>query len=199
MANLYMRQFCCDKTTELGADEIYFMIYGRRSDGETFFQRYPSPNGHFDLNDGGQPTDNPAGDSHCITRKTLFDAELGNGQSWQLSVLVMEEDGGSTIDYQKAVGGLATKIPNPIAAGAGAVLVALAGLGMGIQDTDDYPGSFVVNISKDAAGTLSVAFGGGDHIAHIIADPDDPGNPHKAEYRFNGDGSNYVGWFAVYQ
>lgn len=191
--HLRMQQLCSDKTTENGADEVYIMVYARRSDGATYLQRWPSnapgeSSGHWDMNDGDQPTDNPDGDSHCITNKTLFSEDIEPGQSWQVTVILAEEDGGTSADLQNTVGELASAVPDPFVSGAGAVLVALSELGLKIEDSDDYIGSFSVRISAGDDG-LSTEWNAGDRIA------EDSTDGAAKVYRMGGDGSNYIGWY----
>jgi hypothetical protein len=196
--HLGMRQFCCDKTTEAGADEVYILAYGRRSDGQaTFEQRVPGPSQHWDMNDGDQPTDNPDGDAHCRTNKTLFTGEIGPGQSWDLTVLVMEEDGGNSAQWQRAASTAAIRSGNPFAVAGGAILAVYTELFGGIvNDTDDYIGSFAVHITNDN-NNIRVDWKPLDRVDHMIPDPNDGGNPNRREFRMNGDGTNYVGWYYV--
>lgn len=196
-AELYMRQLCCDDTVEdQGADEVYILVFGRRTDGATFAARIPGEKQHWDMNDGNQPTDNPSGDSHCITGKSLFSGDLAPGQSWNLSVTVMEEDGGTTKTAQQVVGALLIETGDPYAAAAGTIIGGLAKLGVFITDTDDWPGSIGVRISNNN-GSLRTEWRSKERIVDSIPDPDDKGNPNKREFRMNGDGSNYVAWFGV--
>lgn len=95
---LLMKVLCCDKTTEQGADEVYILVVGTRSDGAKYAARLPNdapgaPQGHWDMNDGDQPTDNPHGDSHCVSQKSLFTGDLPLGQSWSLAIMMMELSG----------------------------------------------------------------------------------------------------------
>ena len=94
--SLFMRELCCDKTTEQGADEVYIIISGKKSDGAVYDNREPGNSRHWDMNDGSQPTNNPNGDSHCITDRVLFTGDLKDGQTWWLNVIVGEEDGGTS-------------------------------------------------------------------------------------------------------
>jgi hypothetical protein len=195
---LGMRQICCDKTTEAGADEVYILVYGRRSDGQaTFEQRLPGPGMHWDMNDGDQPTDNPNGDAHCRTNKNLFTGEIPAGQSWDVVVLVMEEDGGTSAQWQRAASSAAIKSGNPYAIAAGSILAVYTSLfGAIINDTDDYIGSFAAHITNDC-GSIHVDWRPIDRVAHMIPDPNYPGNANRREFRMNGDGSNHVGWYYV--
>lgn len=193
---LRMNKLCCDKTTEHGADEVYLLVFGRRSDGATFGARIPGNNQHWDMNDGNQPTDNPRGDSHCITNKLLMQGDLAEGQSWDVSVTVMEEDGGTGKPAQEVAAALLAESGDPYAASAGTILGILTRLGFFYTDTDDWMGSFGVRITNKQ-GQTEVSWNPKERMVHSIPDPEAPSNPRRREFRMNGDGSNYVGWFEV--
>jgi hypothetical protein len=190
---LSMQGFCCDKTTEAGADEVYILVYGRSSNGQTYEARIPGPQ-HWDMNDGNQPDDNPSGDSHCIHNKSLFVGELPDGGSWDLLVMVMEEDNGDSSKWQKAVSKAAISSGNPYAVVGGAILAAYTELFGGIiHDTDDYIGSYAVHIANGQISWKPV-----DRVVHVIPwGGSDSTNPARREVRMNGDGSNYVGWYQI--
>lgn len=194
---LFMRQLCCDKTTEQGADEVYILVMGQKNDGTKYFDRSPAANYHWDMNDGNQPTDNPSGDSHCITGKTLFSGDLADGQTWWLNVVIAEEDGGTSKAYQAAAAALLKAIPNPYTAAAGVVIGAMTALGFNITDSDDWMGMYGVKVTNNG-GTINVEWTSKEGLVSATPDPDDRGNPAKKEFRMNHDGSNYVGWFGVY-
>lgn len=194
---LRVRKICCDKTTEHGADEVYVLVVGKRTDGQTFSARLPAdaphqPSGNWDMNDGDQPTDNPSGDAHCRTNKTLFSGDVSSGQTWELVIMFMEEDGGTTESYQKAAGTVLQQIDNPYAQGAGVVISTLTKIGFFATDTDDFLGSFGVRVTDSGAEWKPM-----ERLVHSIADQDDPQNANKREFRMNGDGSNYVAWIEV--
>src|SRR5205085_10420111 len=146
--------------------------------------------GHWDMNDGNQPTDNPSGDSHMVTNKTLFQGELAPGQSWDVVFMIMEEDGGTTKTAQEAAAGILTQSKNPYAAAAGVLLAALTKIGFFVNDTDDYIGSFGVHITSDAA----IQWRAIDRVSGEIPNVNNLGD-REHEFRMNGDGSNYVGWY----
>lgn len=191
--NLKLDSFCCDKTTESGADEVFIMVIGKRTDGASYGQRFPHATGHWDVNDGNQPNDNPSGDSHCITNKPLFSGELLPGQAWDVIVSLMEEDGGNTKSAQQAAAALAASSGDPYAVAGGALIGLLTAAGVSINDTDDFLGSFVIHIANNN-GNITHQWKGIDRIGHINRDLHG-GVGH--EYRFNGDGSDYVAWFRV--
>src|SRR5262245_48728669 len=105
----------CDKTTESGADEVYIMAFAQYSNGTKLGQRIPGEGAHWDMNDGNQPTDNPNGDSHRITNKTLFVADLQPGQSCDVVFMVMEEDGGTSQQIQAIAAQVLQQTGNPYA------------------------------------------------------------------------------------
>ena len=124
--SLYFRELCCNKTTEAGADEVYILVAAQKNDGPPVTTRLPAdairqPNGHWDMNDGDQPTDNPTGDSHCITNKTLLVTELSEGGTLDAAIMVMEEDGGSLKQFQEVAAQALLQSGNPYAVGAGAM------------------------------------------------------------------------------
>jgi hypothetical protein len=196
-AQLRLREFKCFDTTEAGADEVYILVYSTGS-AAPMVRRLPGPavgqaSGHWDMNDGNQPCDNPSGDSRCITNKVLFEKTLRAGESWDVAVLFCEEDGGNSQDLQTLAGTLASRVPNPVVAGVGAVVAALGQLGFNITDTDDYLGSYAVHI-ENRNGTLTTDWHQGDRLFHFRIDP----NRHEAmELKMNGDGSHYEAWFDV--
>jgi hypothetical protein len=199
---LVIAEFCVDKTTEAGADEVYVLTMGRRSDGATFSSRSPSDapgkaQGHWDMNDNKTlPKDNRNGDAHCRTEKTLFNGELEPGQSWDLNVLFMEEDGGTSKPFQELAAAIATSSGNPYAVAGGTVLAGITKLGGWIKDSDDYVGNFGVHIANDQ-GTIKVSWNGKERIATSNPDPSAKTEPRHREFRMNGDGANYVAWMQV--
>jgi len=194
--DLYFRQLCCDGTTEKGADEVYITVLATKIGSGDVYMRAPGDNNHWDMNDGNQPTDNPTGDSHCLTNRAIFSNELKPGETYFLNVAVCEEDGGTTRLYQQIASQAMQKVPVPFVATAGQVLGALTTLGGFITDKDDWMGMFGVKITNDD-GTLIVEWRAKDGVVHLIADPSFPADPLKREIRMNHDGSNYVGWFSV--
>jgi hypothetical protein len=193
MANvtIQMRSLTCYKTTESGADEVYVLATGVRSDGATYNARLPGPRAHWDMNDGDQPTDNPRGDSHVITDKTLFTHTLADGQSWELVFLVMEEDGGTTATVQKLGALLLVNSRNPYLVAHGVLLGILTQLGFYKTDTDDYIGSFGVRI-MNRGGQFNVQWRPISRVSGERANVDGTGG-YSHEFSMNGDGSRYVG------
>jgi hypothetical protein len=192
----------CYKTTESGADEVYIVTVGRRSDGATFNRRSPGEtpkiaSGHWDMNDQGgrerippEMVDPTTGDARVITKKSLFIGELEPGQSWDLVVLVLEEDGESSLRAQQVAGEMLVSTGNPYAVAAGAVLTVLAKLQIGITDTDDYLGSFAVRIANDE-GEIKYDWRRVDRIDREYPTLLNFGEGSPREYRLRGDGTEY--------
>jgi hypothetical protein len=123
----------------------------------------------------------------------LFEKTLRPGESWDVAVLFCEEDGGNSKDLQILAGELASRVPNPFVAAAGALLAALGQFGFNITDTDDYLGSYAVHI-ENRNGTLTTDWHQLDRLYHFRIDP----NRREAmELKMNGDGSRYESWFDV--
>ncbi len=188
---LSIESMTCNKTTEKGADEIFVLIAAHRSDGVTTLTRWPGEGSHVDMNDGDQPTDNPDGDSHTITNRVLFVGELSPGQSYDLAVTIMEEDGGNTAKAQAALAAGLAKAGNPIAVAGGAVLGLITAAGIHVEDSDDVPGAFSVHL-VNKAGAIQATFEPVDRVEAEEAHPD-----LRHGFRFIGDGSRYSATFAV--
>lgn len=179
----------CNKTTEAGADEVYIIVAARKSSGQTYIARLPGEGRHWDMNDGNQPTDNPSGDSHRITNKSIFMSDVAPGESWDVVITILEEDGGSSQTTQQIGAAILASSGNPYAVAAGTLLTILTELGVYVHDTDDYIGSFSAHVSNDG-GQVNVAF---RPIDRCFGQYPYHGNGH--EYDFNGDGSSYKCWF----
>ena len=189
---LLMNRLCCDKTTEEGADEVYIIIAGKNSNGETFSVRFPGEGKHIDMNDGNQPSDNPNGDSHCITNRILCSVDILPGQSWDIIVLIMEEDGGTTKTAQEIGAAILDNTGNPAAIVVGEVLGILTELGVYREDTDDYIGSFAMHASNDSDGQVRNSYRPIDRARVTLMAPE---ATRQVQFRFDGDGSDYVGDF----
>jgi hypothetical protein len=184
----------CDDTTESGADEVYILAAGKKSDGSVFSQRWPSNNphqasGHWDMNDSGDAANNPSGDSRHITNKTLFVNYLNPGESWDIIFAFMEEDLGST--GEDALPGLAKALqttPNAYAIAAGTFLQFLTDLGiMKVNvDSDDYIGSMALHVTNDG-GKIVTEWREVDRVSKL---------PFKNAFEFDmtGDDSIYKAW-----
>jgi hypothetical protein len=193
---LYMEKFCCDKTTEAGADEVYMLVVGNRSDGKNFAVRLPDQ-GHWDMNDDKNgKTDAPEGDSHCLTSKYPFGSQIEPDQTWNLNMLFMEGDGGTTKEIQQIASQVLQRIDDPYAAGAGKILSVLTQLGFKFKDTDDVLGEVGVRITNDR-GQIDVEWSAKDRIVHINPAPFYRNAMRHKEIRMNGDGSNYVCWIEM--
>lgn len=188
---LEVRQLCCNKTTESGADEVYIMVMMQGDDkSNKYFDRVPPS--HWDMNDGDQPTNNPNGDSHCITQRPLYYGDLKDGETKWFNIVVSEEDGGNTSGYQAAASSLLIKTGNPYAVGAGIVIGALTELGFSITDSDDWMGMFGVKVTNNH-GQMSVVWVPKDGVAGSHSNIMQP----NADFTLTHDGSNYTGSFVV--
>jgi hypothetical protein len=197
-SSLGFRMLCCDKTTEKGADEVYIVLIGKSNTGRNIVSRLPNANGHWNMNDGSQgskPASGYDGDAHCISDGVLF-ADIRDGETWNFAVMIMEEDGGTTKDYQKFASEILKQVDDPYLKAGGVVLDLLTRLGLWATDTDDYIGSFGVQVTNKG-GQINVTWRDAERISRSTPDPDAPNDPKRHEFRFNGDGSNYVGWFHV--
>jgi len=186
MARLGIQGLCCDKTTELGEDEVYMIVAARASDGRTWGFRLPDSSGHWDMNDGQDDS------NHCISNVTIWDAPLPDGQDVTISVAIMEEDGGTSRPYTDIAAAMLQTSGDPVGMLTGQIL-GVIGHFFPLGNSDDFIGAFSVMISN-VDNTLQVAWRPKDCVTSEIV------NIHGAnthEFRMNGDGSNYVGWYQV--
>ncbi|WP_265595980.1 hypothetical protein [Verrucomicrobium sp. BvORR106] len=205
---LGFRGFACDRTTEDGADEIYMLVFCRRG-GATFSSRLPrdlpqQELGHWDMNDGGQGWKSAvvpySGDAHGINDGVLLtlDGNLKDGESVEIQVIIMEEDGGNTKKLQEVGSQVLQQTGDPYAVATGVILGALTNLGFNIlADTDDFIGSFGVKVVGVGGGRIRADWKRGDSVTISQPDPEHKNDRNRNEFRFNGSGSNYVGWFWV--
>jgi hypothetical protein len=200
---LQLKSLTCNHTTENGADEVYILVYATKDGGKPSLQRFPvdaphEARGHWDMNDSDQPTDNCCGDSHIITDRKLGNYRFVGGQTLELSILLMEEDGGSTKQFQTVAAALSQKVPNPIVQGAGKIIGALTELGVYTTDTDDLIGSVNLEFeSTDMTGNsgYNYKWSAGERFSG------DDGGPwpltKEVTLDFNGDGSRYRATFGL--
>lgn len=195
-------KLCCHKTTEPGADEVYLLVLGRRGDGQLYDRRLPAdrpnePPGHWSMHAGVQHEKSAQGHyegkAKCVTDGKLFEGDIAEGETWTFLVFAMEEDGGTTKHLHDVAPAALGEVGDLWAASAGGVLDTLAKLGCAVRDSDDYLGSFAVRVTK-TGGQLKVEWAERDHAATgSRADAE----PMKRELRFDGDDSNYTGYFYV--
>lgn len=186
MAQLYFNGLCCDKTTENGEDEVYILVAGLHSDGSRFTHRVPGDAAHWDMNDGQNDH------NHCVHNVVLVNRDIADGQSLELLISIMEEDGGTSGPYQQAFGDLLISTGNPYAIAAG-TFISIMGKFLPFHDSDDWIGTFAVRIINQS-GNLSVEWRPVDRVSGVIHGIH---GPNTCEFRMNGDGSNYVGWYGV--
>ena len=139
------------------------------------------------MNNGGQPWDNPSGDSGRITNKVLFQQDIQPGQTWEVVIFVMEEDGQTAATAQSVLAALLANTGNPYAIAAATLLSILTKLGIYLSNSDDYIGSFAAKITNNG-GQVSVSWRGIDRVYQMLN--------YKNGYEFdmNGDGSSYKCW-----
>lgn len=186
-------RLCCDKTTEQGADEIYMIITAKSSRGTIITKRLPEENDHFDMNDGDQPTNNYGGDSHCISDGFkighIFESYISSGETWNIDIIVMEEDGGTTKTAQEIGSALLIETGDPYAATAGEIISVLTGLGVYAKDKNDYVGSIALRVNSDNNGNITNSYRIIDR-GRITSFP--IGGTRRVEGRLDGDGTDYL-------
>jgi len=174
----------CDKTTEAGEDEVYYLITSVKSDSSMTAGRLPGPQNHWDMNDGNKKPD--------VQNVILTDFSLSDGQSMKVVVTFMEEDGGTAfgwLDYAKGVDERVRKAgvssPIPVTSFVDFIKTFLPD----IRDTDDWIGTFQVDISQDKNG-LKADWSAVQRSTYL----GQSSGPKSNGFRFNGDGTNYYGW-----
>jgi hypothetical protein len=167
---LHLNYLRCEEQTELGHDEIYIIVAARSSDGNVTRLRFPqSGTAEF----GTDPHNNTIGGF------PLWDGNLQDGQSVEIVVVVMEEDGGDPSLWLNIAGGILESTGNPYAIAAGAITDILATIFT--ADTDDYIGSIGVRYSNNS-GALHEEYRGIDRTSPLPIDA----------IQLNGDGSRYI-------
>jgi hypothetical protein len=182
----------CDKTTEHGEDEVFFVLTARKPDGEVISMRLPGDKSHWDMNDN-------ANKKRDIAIPHLLDFDLKKDERMQVIVAIMEKDGGSPkqwLDFSKA---LADKLPaNDITTSITSVLDLVTGwIGLvNVKDTDDYIGSFRVDLwnDEDSIHTIKANWSAVDRAIGV----GQSSGPRSNGFRFDGDGTNYYGWGELY-
>jgi hypothetical protein len=173
----YLESF---QTTEAGEDEVYLVVSGRWSSGQTFSYRFPNESGHWDLNDGeGDPP---------VLNQNLMNFTIDDGQSVELVILVMEEDGGSSGGWVQLAGSAAGVINEA----AGAVITAIGSL-INIEDSDDFIGAATIRITNEH-GYITTRMLARDRASTACSAD---GNWQMCEFEMTGDGSNYVVRFSA--
>ena len=185
---LNFRRFRCEKTTEAGQDEIYMLVVRTTSEGGYTTYRLPTPNGHWDLNDGEEPRE--------VGYTCIHQIDLDNNEKANIYVVIMEEDNGLPGDWIQKVGDAlnANGEEGGLVQVIGTALWAIGGIFnvFGIQDTDDYIGSFGVEFENRNGSLDGWHWERGDHA---VTSADIPGLEHSCKISFNGDGSHYFGEF----
>jgi len=170
----------CFKTTEAGEDEIYIVISGRSSDGQSFKARLPNDAGHWDLNDGeGDPP---------VLNQDLMRFDMAEGSSLDFTVMVLEEDGGTIGGWTNLAGGALTLVDQGLGE-----LIGVIGELFNFKDSDDFIGAVAVHIEMTNGQALATfkpldrVEGGWDTSSYWL----------KRPVSMNGDGSSYQMVFEV--
>lgn len=186
MASNIVFHLHCDKTTEAGEDEVYYVVNTLKSDGTGFGSRLPGDTSHWDMNDGNKRPD--------VQNVIISDFNLLEGQSAKIVFTIMEEDGGSAfgwLDFAKGVDKRAREngitSPVPVAPFVDFVKSFIPDIG----DSDDWIGTFQVDVTK-RNGSL-VADWSAVQRANFLGYNQQEGRT-RGDFRFNGDGTNYYGW-----
>ncbi len=193
-AVLTLNSLFCNKTTEAGEDEVYFLTnyhYNFQNGASGQFQTGP-----YNMNDGRQPRQ--------IGSFNVFQGQLLPGMSVDITVFIMEQDGGGSANIiSQAQSAMNTAVPLvcggyppacPYAQAIGGVVNFAASLpeklrGL-INDTDDFLGSISVRISNNN-GYISVQFYGGERCVNYGPAPNVPNPSYTAVGNLIGDGSSY--------
>src|SRR5204863_5026459 len=99
-----------------------------------------------DGNQGDKGCGGYSGDAHCVMACTMLDFALQEGQSADITVMVMEEDGGTTRPWQEIIAIGLQNSGDGRAAAAGEVLGVVTRLGLWANDSDDFIGSFGLTV-----------------------------------------------------
>ncbi len=181
----------CHKTTERSEDEVYFIISGKTNRGKNIIERVPGYNhgDHWDMNDGKKDA------NRNIRNRQVFTMNLDSGEIVQLNVLMMEEDGGTSKEWQQLAGAILIKIPDPTGTcqTIGSISLIISPF-LNFKDRDDFIGSFAVTIqNKD--GVLITQWAGLDQVEKFQSNWENHCNWFWL--MMNGDGAYYGAVFSV--
>lgn len=175
-----MTRLWCDQTTEHGEDEIYLKIIAKISNGGSLNNQ--QPNGHWDMNDGNEP--------RSVENVTLLRTHMDAGDSGTIIVIICEQDGGGSEKWQKIGEAVLSTCDDPRCIAAQQVSYWSRKLGLTIQDTDDYIGSFTIDFGYNRDGSFWWKQGNLERYCSSKKWGDT-----GVEIQLCGDGSNYTGWF----
>ena len=179
--NFVMSRLWCDQTTEAGEDEIYLKVIAKMSNGGTLNNQ--QPNDHWDMNDGNEPRN--------VDNTTLLITPLKAGESGTIIVIVCEQDGGGSEKWQKIGEAVLSVCDDPRCIAAQQISYWSRKLGLTIQDTDDYIGSFTIDFGFNNDGSFWSKRG---NLERYCSEEKWGDNGFKIQ--LCGDGSNYTGWFS---
>lgn len=174
----------CDKTTEMGEDEVYYVVTTKKSDGTVNSFRLPGNGSHWDMNDNGKKPD--------VSVDLLKFDDLKKGESMVVIVAVMEEDGGSVKQWLEFGKKLGEELPTgKLTTKVTGILDIMLKIFPDIQDTDDYIGSFRVDLAyRESDGYTTAEWGAVERSSGL----GQCSGPRSNCFRFDGDGTNYLGW-----
>jgi hypothetical protein len=104
--NLLVKSVWCNKTTEGGKGDIYFVVGGKKSDGSMIQTRVPET-GVYSLSDHGGTNDQQL-EVKYDTVPVLWSGNLDNGESVILNIAIVagdEGDTGSALEVAKEMSG----------------------------------------------------------------------------------------------
>lgn len=175
-----MSRLWCDQTTEAGEDEIYFRVIAKMSNGAYLNIRQPSS--HWNMNDGNEPRN--------VDNVTLLRTNLASGESGIITVIICEEDGGGSEQWQILGEKLLSFCDDPYCVAAQQVSYWLRKFGLTIQDSDDYIGSFSIAFGFNQNGSF---WCNRQNLEQYCSE--EKWGMYGYKIQLCGDGSNYTGWY----
>jgi hypothetical protein len=168
----------CDKTTEMGEDELYLQM---SVDGGSP-QRIP-PTGHWNVNDNGP--------KRKVTQK-VFQRDLESGEEVKIVLVVMEEDAGVPPEFIDGLSRAGQQYASQEGSKAGPIIPLLGELlKLLTKNTDDVIGSFAISISNVGGNVVLKVDGAHKEVnEERLAHDQDDGRP-LPNFRARGDGTNY--------
>jgi hypothetical protein len=176
-----MNRLWCDQTTEMGEDEIYLRVIVKTSSGAYLNTRQPSE--HWNMNDGNDPRN--------VDGVTLLRTHLNAGESGTIIVIVCEEDGGGSEQWQQLGETILSACDHPYCIAAQQISYWTRQLGLTIHDTDDYIGSFSINFGFDNNGKF---WWERQNLERYCSE--EKWGETGTKIRLCGDGADYTGWFS---
>jgi hypothetical protein len=214
MGNLVLESLRCDKTTEMGHDEVYYVLSSSTQPppGPAYWESMGDQGPNHWQGADADPCDKPPFNGSCTAwdmndsgdkQFRVFNALLGSadatpGQAGVLTFSLMESDGWS-IDDRLA-------LPTKIAEKVGGALQGLGAVGSLVavvvsvveviamlipENQDDHLGTVAFGFVGLPNGSVGITEIKTDASTRAIATPQ-PGAPFVTDIQFTGDGSNYT-------